>query len=83
MPRPRLPKTYRNRRRWNVGAARDALAALEHSGLSPSAFAIREGIDEERLCRWKRRLANAGLAGKPMPEFVEIRPRAPCGFRPS
>lgn len=77
MPKPHLPKTYRTRRRWNIAAARDALAALRSSGLSPGAFAVREGIDEQRLYRWQRRFASELLAGKAMPEFVEIRPRTP------
>jgi len=68
--------TYVTRRRWNAAAAREALAALKRSGLSTSTFAAREGIDEQRLCRWQRRLAGE-VSGEGMPEFVEIRARAP------
>jgi hypothetical protein len=64
----------------------DALAA---SGLSVSAFAEQEGLDEERLYRWQRRFARERKAEprtvtpSATPAIVELRaatspsPRAP------
>jgi transposase-like protein len=54
----------------------DALAA---SGLSVSAFAEREGLDEERLYRWRRRFARerkaeTGAVTPPVtPPIIELR----------
>jgi transposase-like protein len=52
----RSSSTYLTRRRWRPEDAKDALDAQAQSGLSPSAFAIREGLDVQRLFRWRRRL---------------------------
>ena len=49
MPSPQAHAPHSRRRRWRVPEARAALDALEASGLSVSAFAEREGVDEERL----------------------------------
>jgi transposase-like protein len=67
------------RRRWRVPEARAALDALAASGLSVSAFAEREGLDEERLYRWRRRFARerkaeAGAVTPPAtPPIIELR----------
>lgn len=58
---------YLTRRRWTEDDAREALAALARSGLSLSAFAVREGLDRQRLDRWRRRLG-AAVA----PAFEEV-----------
>ena len=57
MPRPQSHAPESRRRRWRVPEARAALDALAASGLSVSAFAEQEGLDEERLYRWRRRFA--------------------------
>ena len=44
--------------------------ALVASGLSVDKFARREGIDAERVYRWKRKL---GVTPSTTPTFVEIR----------
>jgi transposase-like protein len=56
-------------RRWTVEDARQALAAMDRSGLSLRAFAIREGLDPQRLTRWRRQLASLGP-----PPFEEVMP---------
>jgi hypothetical protein len=48
---------------------------MERSGLSPNAFATREGIDVQRLYRWRQRLAGEGVVVDAEPEFIELRPR--------
>lgn len=53
---PRSSSTYLNRRRWTAEHAKQVLTALEQSGLSPGAFAAREGLDVQRLWRWRRQL---------------------------
>jgi ribosomal protein L32E len=55
-----------------------ALAKQEASGLSPSAFAKQEGLEVQRLYRWRQRLAKE--AGRraivaATPTFVEVRTR--------
>ena len=64
--------SYVNRRRWGVAEARAALAAMEASGLSADAFAAREGLQVQRLRRWRERLGRkaAGKAG--VAAFVEL-----------
>lgn len=47
--------------------------ALDSSGLSLRAFAGREGVDEQRLYFWRRRLGRAGRTGA-APTFVEVAP---------
>jgi transposase-like protein len=54
--RSQSSSTYLKRRRWTAEDARQALTALKQSGLSPSAFATREGLDAQRLWRWRRQL---------------------------
>lgn len=74
MPKPRT--SYLSRRRWTPADARSALSALRASGLSLAAFAAREGLEPQRLYRWRRQVsARSGSAGA-APAFVEIRPRS-------
>jgi hypothetical protein len=42
---------------------------MARSGLGPSAFAIQEGLDPQRLTRWRRQLAAAAP-----PTFEEVIP---------
>ena len=77
MPRPRSPAKYLTRRRWTVADARAALAGLDESGLSLNAFAVRQGIDAQRLYYWRRRLSGDDLVAQPPPDFVELRPQGP------
>lgn len=77
MPRFRSSQSLLIRRRWTADDARTALAALAESGLSASAFAACEGIDVQRLRRWRRSLAAAAApartsAPRPAPAFVEV-----------
>ncbi len=72
MKKPRAPSTYQKRRRWREPQARAALAALERSGLDLHAFAAREGLDPQRLTRWRRRLASPADT----PTFEELVPPA-------
>ena len=60
------------RRRWTTADARSVIAALTRSGLSASAFAVREGLDAQRLLRWRRRLGPS--SARTLPTFVELRP---------
>lgn len=66
--RKRSSSTYRARRRWTVAEAKEALAAQERSGLTLRAFALGEGVQPQRLERWRRRLAEGAA-----PPFEEIR----------
>jgi transposase-like protein len=43
-------------RRWTSEEASEALAEAGRSGLSLGAFAAREGVNPERLYRWRRNL---------------------------
>jgi hypothetical protein len=72
MPKSRTPSFSRNRHRWTAANARAALSALARSGLSPYAFAQREGLDPQRLYRWRDRLAQATVSESP--EFIEVSP---------
>jgi transposase-like protein len=75
-PRPPKPR----RRCWSVAEARAVLSAQAASGLSVGAFARREGLDDERLYRWQRRLAREGKsearAAPATPPLLELRPPA-------
>jgi transposase-like protein len=68
-PRARSSSTYLTRRRWTAEEARQALVTWEESGLELTAFAIGEGLDPQRLTRWRRRLAATGS-----PTFEEVTP---------
>ncbi len=61
MPSPQAHAPYSHRRRWRATEARAALDALATSGLSVSAFAEQEGLDDE-LYRWRRRFARERTA---------------------
>ena len=77
MPK-RVPALYSIRRRWTVAEARAVVDAHTRSGLSARAFAAREGIHEQRLLKWARRLASEP-ASSPVnvsPMFVEITGRS-------
>jgi transposase-like protein len=54
--------TYLKRRRWTAEEAKQALTALDQSGLSPGAFAAREGLSPQRLWRWRRQLGTPAAA---------------------
>lgn len=71
--RARSSSPYLAHRRWTAEDARRALDDLEQSGLELRAFAIREGLDPQRLARWRRR-----LAGQTGPAFQEIVVREPA-----
>jgi transposase-like protein len=79
MPSPQAHAPYLRRRRWRVPEARAALDALEASGLSVSAFAEQEGLDEERLYRWRRRFERErkaeprAVTPSATPAIVELR----------
>jgi transposase-like protein len=49
------------------------LTALDSSGLSLRAFAQREGVDEQRLYFWRRRLGR-NAQRRVAPAFVEVTP---------
>lgn len=61
-------------RAWKIADARAALKAQVASGLSVSAFAKREGIDSDRLYRWRRVLAAERKRAVPSsPAVIELR----------
>ena len=68
--RARSSSTYLARRRWTVDDAKEALAAQEQSGLTMRAFATREGLDTQRLERWRRRLAAPAFEEVARPEVA-------------
>jgi transposase-like protein len=74
MPRPQA-SSYQTRRRWTNVDAVAALSALHDSGLSVAAFAAREGLEAQRLYRWRRQLGATDRRTQPPPAFVEIQPR--------
>ena len=71
MPKHTSLALYRSGRRWTETEAREALNALDASGLSATEFAYRQGIDAQRLYWWRRRLANSRDVA-PAPSFVEL-----------
>jgi transposase-like protein len=62
------------RRRWTEAEARAALAAWEGSGVSLAEFARHNGLEVQRLARWRRRLAaeRGGTRAQAAPEFIEV-----------
>jgi hypothetical protein len=70
MPKHTSLALYRSGRRWTETEAREALSALDASGLSATEFAYRQGIDAQRLYWWRRRLANS--SNEAAPSFVEL-----------
>lgn len=80
MPKSRTLAVYSSARRWTEADARVVLAALGASGLSTREFALREGLDAQRLYFWKRRLESCAAPAERtavVPAFVELRPRVP------
>ena len=69
MPKSQGSSVYLASRRWTATVAGQALLALDKSGLQLTAFAVREGLDPQRLARWRRRLAAPAA-----PVFEEIAP---------
>ena len=82
----RTTQSARSRSRWTISMARDVINAQVDSGLSVPAFAQREGLDVNRLYRWRGRLAGmkATVPQPPGPGFVEVRsaPAASCPSAP-
>ena len=74
-PVPKSPRLYSTRRRWTDTEAHAVLAALDASGLSVSAFAMREGLDVQRLYFWRRRVEGSAVEAAATPAFVEVRHR--------
>ena len=68
---PKKKQERPRRQRWTPEEASVVLAKQTASGLSVQGFAAREGLDAERLYRWRRRL---DLAPAPASAFVEVRP---------
>src|SRR3954463_2030639 len=72
MPKARQVARFTNRRRWTVEEAREAIAAQAASELSVREFAMREGLEVQRLYRWRRRLGTEEVG---RPAFIEVQPR--------
>ena len=66
--RARPSSIYLDRPRWTAEDAKQALMALDQSGLALRAFAAREGLDPQRLWRWRRQFAET--AGSTFEEVV-------------
>lgn len=66
-------------RAWKIADARATLKAQVASGLSVSAFADREGIDSDRLYRWRRVLAESKHVTPSPPAVIELRASARRG----
>jgi transposase-like protein len=73
MPKARQAAPYLTRRRWTIDEARAALEAQSASGLSVRAFAQREGLDAQRLFRWRRIVARAKHGSAAPLTFVEVK----------
>ena len=58
------------KRRWSTSDARLVLEHQEGSGLGIEPFAVAEGLDPQRLRRWRAQLSEG-----PRPSFVEVTPR--------
>jgi hypothetical protein len=65
-----VPTRLSARRRWRAKEARVILKHLDASGLSVREFAVRYGLETQRLYRWRAQLVSAGPAAAP--PFVEI-----------
>jgi transposase-like protein len=57
-----------NPRHWTFDEARRVLAAFAASGLTLTAFATREGLQPQRLYKWRRRLSEQAAPLK----FAEV-----------
>ncbi len=64
-------RAWAKSRRWTAAQAVEVLGAFEESGYTLRDFAEREGITEQRLVRWRRRL---GSEVECEPKFVELKP---------
>lgn len=73
MPKSRRLALHTGPARWTPAEAQAVLAALDNSGLSVRTFARREGVDEQRLYFWRRRLGGAERGGGAA-AFVEVTP---------
>ncbi len=67
--RSEITQAIRDSRRWTAEQAAVVLAVAEESGLSMRRFAVRHGIDPQRLTRWQSQLAGPRPADR---TFVEI-----------
>ena len=65
-----VPTRLSARRRWRAKEARAILKHLDASGLSVREFAVRYGLQMQRLYRWRAQLVSSGPAAAP--PFVEI-----------
>ena len=66
--------SFRTSRRWTETEARAALTALAASRLSIPAFALREGINAQRLYLWRQKLERPVVSSSVSPSpFVEVR----------
>jgi hypothetical protein len=73
--------SYTRRRRWSATEARAVVAAMEASGLSPQAFAAREGLQVQRLWRWRGRVGSEAASKAGVAAFVELGQHAAAGSR--
>jgi hypothetical protein len=55
--------------RWSADEARAILEKQERSGLSLWRFATNQGLEPERLYRWRRKLRGSE---RPLQKFVEV-----------
>lgn len=79
MPTPRVQSSasYLSCRRWTSTEASQALADLEKSRQTLTAFATAHGLDPQRLGRWRRI-----LSATPGPVFEEISPTLLAAITP-
>ena len=74
IPTRSLVTRLSSKRRWTVDDARSVLERLTASGLTVRAFGEREGVDPQRLYRWR------GVIGEcSAPAFVEVARAASAG----
>ena len=75
IPARSLVTRLSSKRRWTVDDARSVLQRFTASGLTVREFAEREGVDPQRLYRWR------GVIGEySAPAFVEV--ARPTSARP-
>jgi transposase-like protein len=80
MSKTRSISTQLASRRWTAADAQVVIDALSASGMSIAAFARHKGLEEERVYRWRRRLAAAKRAVDNTPvasAFVEVQAQTP------
>src|SRR4051794_22553398 len=70
-----VPFSLSSRARWSTEEARTILDHMEASGLSAREFAAREGLDVQRVYRWRAQLRSVRRSTT-APAFVEIKPTA-------